>query len=341
MRKFKNFTDCYLSLIREVYDDYEYESSPRGQKIREKLGVSFTIEDPRHRYPFVWGRNFSPTYLAAEMIWYLSGNNATEWISNYSKFWSNISDDGKTANSAYGARIFHTNPIIAGGRLNQWEFVKGELTRDPDSRRAIIHLRTPDDSVDAKLDVPCTLSLQFFIRDAQLHMIVNMRSSDLIFGIAYDIPAFTFFQEMLALELGVKLGTYTHCSNSLHIYERHFKMCRTILTDRGEHESIMALVRNGAMPKLKHTDFLNGKKEEWLQKILAFEKKLRSSNTEIELDELLRNIYQGENKNIWTDFASLLAYHRAKKLGINRQILEKIDFDYSGYEVDLRRRNEV
>lgn len=341
MRKFKNFTDCYLALIREVYNDYEYESSPRGQKIREKLGVSFTIDNPRHRYPFVWGRNFSPTYLAAEMVWYLSGNNSTEWISNYSKFWSNISDDGKTANSAYGARIFHTNPIIAGGRLNQWDFVKDELTRDPDSRRAIIHLRTPDDSVDAKLDVPCTLSLQFFIRDAQLHMIVNMRSSDLIFGIAYDIPAFTFFQEMLALELGVGLGTYTHCSNSLHIYERHFKMCRVILTDRGEHESAMGSVHNGEMPNFAPDDFLNGGKERWLQKILTFEKDVRSSSTESELVTLLQELYSNGDKNVWTDFASLLAYHRAKKLGFGKRVLENIDFDYSGYEVDLRRRNEV
>ena len=341
MRKFKNFTECYLSLIREVYNDYEYESSPRGQKIREKLGVSFTIENPRDRYPFVWGRNFSPTYLAAEMVWYLTGNNSTDWISNYSKFWSNISDDGKTANSAYGARMFQTNPVIAGGRLNQWEFVKDELTRDPDSRRAIIHLRTPSDSVDAKLDVPCTLSLQFFIRDDQLHMIVNMRSSDLIFGIAYDIPAFTFFQEMLALELGVDLGTYTHCSNSLHIYERHFKMAKSILTDRGAEESTMSSIHNGAMPAFKPFDFLRGEKERWLNKISTFEASLRNSETEGEISDLLQGLYHRSDRNIWTDFASLLAYHRAKKLGAHKQILEKLDFDYPGYKVDLRRINEV
>ena len=165
MREFKNFTDCYLSLVREVYNEYEYESSPRGQRIKEKLGVSFRINNPRNRYPFIEGRKFSPMYFAAEMLWYVSGNNSTKWISNYSKFWKNISDDGETANSAYGARIFQKNDIIANGRLNQWEFVKNELKNDPDSRRAVIHLRTPDDGVDAKLDVPCTLALQFFIRN--------------------------------------------------------------------------------------------------------------------------------------------------------------------------------
>ena len=106
-----------------------------------------------------------------------------------------ISDDGLTANSAYGARIFKKNKIIANETLNQWEYVKNELMNDPDSRRAVVHIRVPQDSATAKLDVPCTLTLQFFIRDKKLHMIVNMRSSDIIFGLTYDVPAFTLFQE--------------------------------------------------------------------------------------------------------------------------------------------------
>ena len=77
-------------------------------------------------------------------------------------------------------------------------------------------------------DVPCTLTLQFFIRDGKLHQIASMRSSALIFGISYDVPAFTFFQEMFANELNVELGTYVHISNSLHVYERHFDMLNKI-----------------------------------------------------------------------------------------------------------------
>jgi hypothetical protein len=92
----------------------------------------------------------------------------------------------------------------------------------------VIHIRTPDDSVHAKKDVPCTLALQFFIRDEKLHLHVNMRSSDIILGIAYDVPAFTLMQEVLANELGVGLGEYCHTSNSLHCYERDFAMLSAI-----------------------------------------------------------------------------------------------------------------
>jgi len=339
MREFKNFTDCYLSLVREVYNEYEYESSPRGQRIKEKLGVSFRINNPRNRYPFIEGRKFSPMYFAAEMLWYVSGNNSTKWISNYSKFWKNISDDGETANSAYGARIFQKNDIIANGRLNQWEFVKNELKNDPDSRRAVIHLRTPDDGVDAKLDVPCTLALQFFIRNNLLHMIVNMRSSDLIFGIAYDIPAFTFFQEMLALELGVDVGSYTHLSNSLHIYERHFPMVRSILADENTEKSLTAANKSGSMPRFQNHDFLNGEKDKWLERLSFFEKDLRSAKTHAVITDVIAGFYNTTDRNVWTDIAGLLACHRLKKIGWDKSIFKIIDFDYSGYSFDLRREN--
>ena len=214
---YEGFTDCYIDMISKVMREPQYESAPRGQNVKEILGASFTIKNPRDRIPYVVGRKFSMSYMVAELIWYLSGDNSTKWISKYSAFWKNISDDGVTANSAYGARLFRPHDKIAQGRYTQLDYVIDELRRDPDSRRAVMHLRVPDDSIDAKLDVPCTLALQFFIRDGKLHQVANMRSSDLIFGIAYDIPAFTMFQEMIANELGVGVGTYTHTSNSLKL----------------------------------------------------------------------------------------------------------------------------
>jgi len=228
MKTYGNFSHAYVDLCRMIRDESDFVSSPRGMKIKEKLGVQFRIRNVRDRLPHIEARNFSLSYFVAETLWYMSGNNSTEWISRYASFWKDISDDGLTANSAYGARIFKLHPRIADGGLNQWKYVKEELKRDPDSRRAVIHIRTPDDSLHAVKDVPCTLALQFFIRDGKLHLHVNMRSSDIILGIAYDVPAFTIMQEVLANELEVDLGEYVHTSNSLHCYERDFEMLNAI-----------------------------------------------------------------------------------------------------------------
>ena len=54
-----------------------------------------------------------------------------------------------------------------------------------------------------------------------------MRSSDIWFGITYDIPFFTILMQVMRVQLlekypDLKLGTYTHHSVSLHMYERNF-----------------------------------------------------------------------------------------------------------------------
>lgn len=308
---FDNFTECYLSLIDTTMNNNQYESAPRNQKVKEIIGATFTITNPRARIPAVVGRKFGLTYLAAELVWYLSANNETEWISKYSSFWSDISDDGKTANSAYGARLFAHHPAIADRRFVQWDYIVNELRRDPDSRRAVMHLRTPNDSIDAKLDVPCTLALQFFIREGKLHQVVHMRSSDVIFGIAYDVPAFTVFQEILANELNVELGTYTHVSNSLHIYERHFDLARKILKPENVESSqswARTLSDNRRITETSLDEIRVGQ----IYDLMVFEGSLKLCDS---AGAVTTHIHKFNFSGFWSDIAIILAAKRLREIG--------------------------
>lgn len=314
MKTFSNFTEAYLHLLSNVYEGADFESAPRGHKIKEKIGCAFKISNPRNRLPYLKSRDYSIAYFIAESLWYLSGNDSTEWISNYSSFWRGISDDGSTANSAYGSRIFKPHDRIAksvDSSWTQWNFVIEELCADPDSRRAVIHVRSPQDSILAKKDVPCTLTLQFFLRNDNLHMVVSMRSSDLILGLAYDVPAFTLFQEILAVQLSerlnrkIGLGEYTHISNSLHIYEKHFDMTEKILNSNERvypHE--MPALESGSLPI------------EGLQK---FEKACRNVSTKNELYDIVWAVpkFLATSDPYWKDWAIILASHRAAKMGID------------------------
>lgn len=331
---YNGFTDCYIDMISKVMGTPQYESAPRGQKVKEILGASFTIKNPRDRIPYVVGRKFSMSYMVAELIWYLAGDNSTSWISKYSAFWKNISDDGVTANSAYGARLFKPHDKIAQGRYTQLEYVIDELRKDPDSRRAVMHLRVPDDSIDAKLDVPCTLALQFFIRDGALHQVANMRSSDLIFGIAYDIPAFTVFQELIANELGVRMGTYTHTSNSLHIYERHFDMAQRIIRVGPTNDSLLLQQKNGPMPPLiGNVRVIQDKVDE----IYEFEAALQNCDS-LESVQHAHDLSQGLSDSMFRDFATVLTAARLRKLGYKPEARALAAMtDFSGYSFNVRR----
>lgn len=322
-RSYSSFTEAYYDLVRELTEDYTYESAPRGMKVREKLGVTFELTDPRDRLLYVRERDFGLAYSLAEIVWYLVANDKTEWIANYAPFWKGITDDGVTANSAYGARLFREHPRIAGGMLTQYEYALDELRKDRDSRRAVMHIRTPCDSMPgaAVKDMPCTLTLQPFIRDDALHMVVNMRSSDLILGIAYDVPFFTLLQEMMAIELGVGLGRYIHTSNSLHVYEKHFQMCDDILRARG-----LIYRSQPPMPPLSQYTPLNA-----AHLIDVAQAEARAATTSDELDSILERTLGAHGLDpYWHDWIRVLLMHRARKLKLHawfEKTRESLDFD--------------
>lgn len=300
-----SFNDAYNQLSLMLRNTAQYTASPRGMKVKETLGVSFTIKNPRRRWIYNSARGFKHQYAIAEALWYLTGNDSTEWISYYAPFWRDISDDGTTANSAYGARIFKPHRRIADGRFSQWDWVKSELQRDPDSRRAVIHIKNPLDSIDAVKDVPCTLALQFLIRDEALHLVVNMRSSDLILGIANDVPAFTILQELMALELGVSLGEYIHVSNSLHVYERHWDMLDQICDPDNMSAS--------SQLDLAHENPMCMPSPPPLERLSRHETAIRSIGDSASLSSYVEsNLCPGD---YWDEWSRVLASYRAKILG--------------------------
>lgn len=161
-------------------------------------------------------RGISDTYLFGELLWYFTGRNHTDFISSFSKMWKRLSDDGVTNNSAYGFLMKHAH------EFDQIEKVIELLTKDPTSRRAVINLNVPNRNVIETKDEPCTIALQFLIRNEKLHCTAMMRSNDIWFGLPYDVAFFTELQKYIADRLKVGYGVYTHFVTSLHMYERDF-----------------------------------------------------------------------------------------------------------------------
>lgn len=191
------------------------ESSRDGGIAGEVINAQTVLVDPTKNIMKNDVRKLPMRYAIGEMLWYLSGNRELKEIQKYTSGWDRMTDDGVYVNSNYGWCIKHKYGF------DQWEFVKAELRKNPNSRRAVIHIKTADNT-ESK-DVNCTCTLQFFIRDGKLYMITYMRSNDIWMGFPYDIFQFTNMQVLMSMELGVKLGTYTHIAGSLHLYERDIK----------------------------------------------------------------------------------------------------------------------
>jgi small nuclear ribonucleoprotein (snRNP)-like protein len=66
------------------------------------------------------------------------------------------------------------------------------------------------------------------IRDGKLITTVQNRSNDLHWGLPTNVFQFSFMTEIIAACLGIELGTQTHNSQSLHVYDWN-KIAETML----------------------------------------------------------------------------------------------------------------
>lgn len=188
-------------------------SSRDGGVKGEVLNAVTVIKDPTRGIVQSDIRKMPIRYAVGELIWYLSGVPTLKAIQNYTKAWDRMSDDGVRVNSNYGWCI------QSKYGFDQWEYVKDLLIHDPNSRQAVLHIKTADEKPSN--DVNCTVCIQFLLRDGKLNTTVYMRSNDIWMGFPYDVFSFTALQVRMAMELGVDIGTYTHIAGSLHLYERN------------------------------------------------------------------------------------------------------------------------
>lgn len=238
--RFETFDELMREVVGEVMCHPDHDCAPRGQRVKEVIARTYTLEDPRARLLGAPARKADYGFAVGEFLWYWTGKNDLRTMLYYNKRMAQYSDDGETLNSAYGRRMGVAFPDLG----SQWVVCKKTLVDDPDSRRAVLLINRPEDQktacVSGSKDVPCTLALQFFVRGGKLELHVTMRSNDAIWGLAYDLFSFTLFQECMLLELqreekfrGLRLGPYHHTAGSLHVYERHFGLAERMIVEYG------------------------------------------------------------------------------------------------------------
>jgi len=213
-----NIDSLYLRILSEI--------THRGKKIGNTVELTnYCLELTDIDNNVVSIRNISDTYLFAELIWYFTGSEDVRFIGEFASKWYDITDDGITSNSAYGACIKYRYGF------DQLEKIIELLKKDPDSRRAIINLNVPNEFVIETKDELCTIALHFMIRNKKLNCTAMMRSNDIWFGFPYDVVFFTELQKYIAMRLDIPCGTYTHFATSLHVYEDQIEKIQRIINN--------------------------------------------------------------------------------------------------------------
>lgn len=243
-------TDAFEKAYNFVSEFGETVVSRIG-KTKHVTDITFLVSNPYHNVCLNPQRNLSLKYLVGEIQWYLSGSNKVEDIGKYAKMWYDLSDDGKTVNSAYGYRIFHKFGF------DQLQYCIDKLKKNPYDRQCILHIK--EASNKPTKDTPCTCLLQFTCFNGRLNLHTYMRSNDIWLGLPYDMGFFTVLLQIVSKEVGLPVGVYYHTVGDLHLYERHwdknveysadydFDERGWDYTDGGKEE--IEAILNGAEPK--------------------------------------------------------------------------------------------
>lgn len=223
-----NADQTYRQLLSDL--DHEPNVSPRGMPVYESIAhrVVIDMEEP---VVTSMARKLHLPFLFAEAAWMLEGRADVEWIAPYNRHLSRFSDDGDVFFGAYGPKI-----------EAQFSGVVQALLQDKDTRQAVLTIWR--ENPPPTKDVPCTVSLQFMIRNGKMHCISNMRSNDAWLGFPYDIFNFSMVAWAVALEYNqhgfepISIGKLFHSVASMHRYEQNAVAARDVVLNATAFKSV-------------------------------------------------------------------------------------------------------
>lgn len=209
----------------------------------ELVDHHFMITQPRDRVlaiPYRYNNIFA---TMAEVLWVFAGRNDMEYLTAFLPNAVNYSDDGRTWRGGYGPRLRQFVGVETPRHVTMWgptprtvdqiQNIVKILQADQYSTQAVMNIYSADRDqclLQGTKDTPCTMSLQFLIRNNRLHCICNMRSNDILWGcFNINVVEWMFFQEVLAHILKVDVGYYYHNAGSFHYYDTHKKRIDNIL----------------------------------------------------------------------------------------------------------------
>ena len=208
------------------------------RSFQEIISHKFILENPRDRLISDPIRSINIFQAVGHFLWITQGSFSLAPIKYYQSIAKKFSSDSVKMIGAYGPRLFGIH------HLNQIEHIITTLTNEPLKRRAVASIYLPQFDQHERVDeVPCTLNLQYLIRNGRLHAITYMRSQDAYNILPYDVFLFTMLQEYITRYLqavyDIELGEYHHYSGSFHIYTEDISQIKDVIHRKPPDENIM------------------------------------------------------------------------------------------------------
>ena len=223
----------YLDLVKLVMDKGNLKPSRTGVDTISYFGAFYKV-DLNQGFPLLTTKKMYWNSLLREVLWYLSGENHIRNLRKHTKIWDSWADEDGNLETAYGHYWRHF-PSAKKNKFGEWEvkeidqiqYVIDEIQRNPNSRRLVVSAWEPGNAATSKLP-PCHYTFVFNVNDGKLNCHLTQRSGDIALGIPFNLAAYALLTQIIAQQVGLKLGEFAHTIIDAHIY---------VAAERSETES--------------------------------------------------------------------------------------------------------
>ena len=214
---------AYLDLVRHVLEHGVRKPSRTGVDTLSCFAAHYQV-DLAEGFPLLTTKKMHWGSILRELLWYLSGEDHIRNLREHTKIWDAWADEEGRLDTAYGHywRHFPSATKDAGGRwqvkeIDQIANVLHALRTDPTSRRMVVTAWEPGNAWGSRLP-PCHYTFAFQVLEGRLNCHLNQRSGDIALGIPFNLAAYATLTQMLAQDVGLSPGTFSHTIIDAHIY---------------------------------------------------------------------------------------------------------------------------
>ncbi|MBI3114868.1 MAG: thymidylate synthase [Candidatus Kerfeldbacteria bacterium] len=224
--------------------------------------------------------NIQPLVKQSVNIWnewpfqvYLEKNNLLENYPRYSESWKKamaaFADRVKT-DDGFAEEWGDLGPVY-GSQWRRWKKADGTeldqiaealdlLRRDPSSRRIIVSAWNAGEIQELiknhhHAPPACHSFYQFWVLENRLDLHLYQRTADMALGVPFNISSYATLLTIIAQEVGLQPGVFTHSTGDAHIYLNHIEGVKQQL-QRTPFPLPKLQVAKKPMPELTADDFV-------------------------------------------------------------------------------------
>jgi thymidylate synthase len=203
--KYKDGTPAHSKFITSIFEKYDLSKGEFPITTLRNTAIKTGIKEVM----WIYQKQTSSLEVAREM--------GINW-------WDEWDVGDETIGQRYGATV---------KRYKLMDNLLDGLNKDPFSRRHIIDLYQYHDLNESNGLFPCAFQTIWSVRSLNSEMYLDLtltsRSNDYIMAGFINKIQYVALQMMVAGHLGYKIGTFSHLTQNIHVYDRHFDAIDEIL----------------------------------------------------------------------------------------------------------------